>query len=83
MRKVKVRCPACGLLVYTDRFNKSYAIEAFLHEFGGRVRGINPATKKPVGIMRYTPIAADPYRALVEAALRKAADAYGFKLIKK
>lgn len=84
MKKVIIRCPACGQLAPVERFGKDHALEAFIHIFGGRMKGVrNPKTGKPMGIMRYDATSFNAYRALVKAGLDAAADKLGYRLVKK
>jgi len=87
MRKVYTRCPLCGMRTPVDRLNKPYAVEAWIHEFGGKVKGMGKGKGmgrgSAPGLMRYTPTSADPYKALLVASLQKAADALGYRVVKK
>ena len=38
-RRLRARCPTCGMMANLEAFQKSYKVEVFVQEFGGKVPG--------------------------------------------
>ena len=53
IKRLRFRCPCCGMVSDVDRLSKSYKVKIWLQKFGGKVAGETKGRGSAKGLMEY------------------------------